>query len=75
MNMALASQLTPDQAAVNHVIFVGKAGSLPELSPLHLPLPVTGGKLEVKGSSADDGFVQMVSSPWDVSHAVPGRLR
>lgn len=66
MTLTTAGQLTPDQIANQHLILVGKAGSLPMLSELALPLLVkidpSGGQFSIDGGGPDDGVIQMVNS-------------
>jgi cellulose synthase operon protein B len=72
--LTTASQLTPDVLANQHIILVGKAGSLPMLSQLTLPLGVTvdasGGQFVIDGGGTDDGVIQMINSPNNSSRVV-----
>jgi cellulose synthase operon protein B len=51
-----------------HLIFVGKAGSLPLLGSLNLPMSIVNGQFSDGG--VDDGLIGMVNSPWSSSHVV-----
>jgi cellulose synthase operon protein B len=53
-----------------HLIFIGKAGSLPWLDGLNLPLPSVGGKFQLPAESLNDGLIEMVNSPWSNSHVI-----
>ena len=68
--MTTVGQLTPDQKSANHLIFVGKAASLPILGQLQLPVPSNAGQFQVAGGNADDGLIEMVDSPWSISHVI-----
>jgi len=67
--LTTASQLGPEQQEQN-LVFVGKAGSLPQLGELALPFPVQGGQFAVDGGGPDDGIIQQVASPWSPSGIV-----
>ncbi len=62
LGLTTASQLSEAQQASDHIIFVGKAGSIPQLAQLALSLPAD--------ANQDDGLIQMVNSPWNVSKMV-----
>ena len=66
LDLITVSELTEDQKANNHLVFIGQAASLPELKELNLPLPLANGNLNLT-SSFDDGVVEMVGSPWNIS--------
>jgi hypothetical protein len=73
LDMTTIGRFRPDQpgntqAITNHLIFVGKPSSLSVLSQLSLPNPVVSGQFQSSGGGQDDGYVQMVSSPWSSSH-------
>jgi hypothetical protein len=70
MDLVPLGQLTPAQEANNHLVFLGKAGSLQALSSLPLPVPLTGAQFKIPGGAADDGLVQMIVSPWSANHVV-----
>ncbi len=65
LGLTTASQLSDLQQANDHIIFVGKAASIPQLAELDLALPLTNGAFSPAGGSPDDGVVQMVNSPWN----------
>ena len=67
LGLAPVSQLSEAQQASDHLVFVGKAGSLPQLAELDLPLAVVNGAFSPAGGGPDDGVVQMANSPWNVS--------
>ena len=64
LDMVTISGLREEQTK-QHLIFIGKAGSLPLLESLKLPLPSIGGQFQVGGE--DDGLIEMVNSPWNIS--------
>jgi hypothetical protein len=70
LDLVTVSSLTPEQQKANHIVFVGKAASLPTLSELTLAMPAVNGKFSPVGGNDDDGVVQMVNSPWSPSHVV-----
>lgn len=67
LDLVRVGDLTEDQKKASHLIFLGKAGSLPILSDLKLPLTVakTGAVESLFLTSEDDGVVQMINSPWN----------
>ncbi len=64
LSMTTVNNFKSEDAANNHLIFVGKAASLPPLTGLTLPMPVTGGQFQLSSDAPDDGLVEMVDSPW-----------
>lgn len=75
LDMTTLGKFASDQVAFsdvtkNHLIFVGKAASLPVLSQFNLPLPVASGQFENPNGAPADGVVQMVDSPWSDAHVV-----
>jgi cellulose synthase operon protein B len=70
LDMTTVSQLTSDQKSANHLIFVGKAGSLPILTSLELPMPSNAGQFQVANGGQDDGMVEMIDSPWSKNHVI-----
>ncbi len=71
LDLTTDKKLTTAQQKTNHIIYVAKAGSLPNLDALKLPLPLTKGSFNFEPEkSADIGVVQMVNSPWDNPHSV-----
>ncbi len=68
LDLATASELTPEKVAAQNLILVGKANSMPLLSQLTLPAGVASGKF--KDSNQDDGVIQMVDSPWNPANVV-----
>lgn len=70
LDMTTLSKLTSEQSASNHLIFVGKAASLPALSELKVPQPVVGGQFQIADDETNDGLIQMIVSPWSNAHVV-----
>ena len=70
LDLVTLGQLTDEQKAAAHLIFVGRASSIPVLAQLDLPLKVSNGSFAFSGGAADNGVVQMVSSPWSVKNVV-----
>jgi len=70
LDMVTLDKLTAEQQAANDLIFVGKSASLPVLRQLELPLPVIDGQFQVFEGGADDGFVEMVNSPWNNANII-----
>ncbi|MHC1785294.1 MAG: cellulose biosynthesis cyclic di-GMP-binding regulatory protein BcsB [Anaerolineaceae bacterium] len=56
------SQLSETLKKNSHLIYVGKAGSIPALSSLSLPAPLSGAQFKAAGAAPDDGILQMVAS-------------
>lgn len=69
-DMVTLDKLTTEQKTENHLIFVGTAASLPVLKQLQLPLPVNGAQFQVSGGNTDDGFVEMINSPWNDANVI-----
>jgi len=70
MSMTTVSLLTTEHLSSNHIILIGKAGSLPILSRLKPSVTVVDGQFKFSGSDFDDGIIQMLNSPWSSAHAV-----
>lgn len=64
LELITVSQLTDAQKAATHLIFVGKAASIPTLTELLLPLEAQSGAFVFPDDSQDNGVIQMVNSPW-----------
>jgi cellulose synthase operon protein B len=69
LDMVTLSGLKEDLAK-QHLIFIGKASSLPWLDGLNLPLPSVSGQFQFSDGSLDDGLIEMIDSPWSSSHVV-----
>ena len=71
LDLTTVGKLSGEQAAATNLIFVGKAASLPTLAQLQqLPVQDTGGQFQFTGARPDDGFVQMINSPFGAGHAI-----
>ncbi|MBI5353865.1 MAG: cellulose biosynthesis cyclic di-GMP-binding regulatory protein BcsB [Chloroflexi bacterium] len=70
LDLVTVSQLTEEQKAATHLIFVGKASSIPSLAELALPLKAEGGSFTFAGGASDNGVVEMINSPWSVKNVV-----
>jgi len=70
LDLTSVGKISPEIAANNHVVFVGKTASLPLLGQLELPLPLTAGKFQSPEGDENDGIVQMVYSPWSPQRVV-----
>ena len=67
LDMVTLSNLKEDLTK-GHLIFIGKAGSLPLLGGLSLPMPIVDGKFP--SEEQDDGLIEMINSPWSNSHVI-----
>ncbi len=70
LDLVTVSQLTDAQKAASHLIFIGKAASIPTLAELTLPLQVQSGSFAFPDGSQDNGVIQMVNSPWATKNVV-----
>jgi len=70
LELLTASQITPEQLSNNHLILIGRAGSLPFRDELELPLPADDAGFQIANGSQDDGVIEMVNSAWSTAHAV-----
>ena len=70
LDMATQSTLTTEQIIASHLIFVGKASSFSLPNELEFPLPFNGGKIQMEGGNPEDGFIQMINSPWNDSQVI-----
>jgi hypothetical protein len=64
------SQLTDTIEKSSHLIFVGKASSLPVLKTLKLPSTTDGTKFNVSGMADNDGILQVSASDWNQAKAL-----
>ena len=64
------SALTPEQKILNHLLIVGKPSKLNILNELDLPAPRSGSGFNLAAAGDDDGIVQLVNSPWDISRMI-----
>lgn len=70
LDLVTVSQLTDEQKAASHLVFVGKSASLPSLSELTLPLQPKSGAFTFADGGQDNGAIQMVNSPWAIENVV-----
>ncbi len=70
LDMVSVSKLTNEQELATHLIFVGKAASLPVLGQLSLPLTIDKGQFQNSGGDPDDGIVELVISPWNIAKVI-----
>jgi hypothetical protein len=70
LNTITVSQLTDEIKKSSHLIFVGKAQSLPILKTMGLPAKTDGTSYTIAGLSADDGVLQINASDWNPTKAV-----
>jgi hypothetical protein len=70
LDITTISNLKNADVGNNHLIFVGKAASLPTLDGLDLPYPVRSGQFQISDVDKDNGLVEMILSPWSNSHVV-----
>ncbi len=70
LDLVSLSQLTDQQKAASHLIFVGKAASIPTLAELTLPLKIKNQNFVLPEDSQDNGVIQMVNSPWSIRNVV-----
>ncbi|MEI6289107.1 MAG: cellulose biosynthesis cyclic di-GMP-binding regulatory protein BcsB [Chloroflexota bacterium] len=70
IDMTTVSQLTAEQKAGNQMIVVGKSTSLPIIRDLKLSLGADNGQFALTGEAADNGIIQLVTSPWSTGKVV-----
>jgi hypothetical protein len=68
LDITKINNLASEQMQANHLIFVGKASSLPLLKDLNLPQPSLDGQFQI--GDVEDGVVQMINSPWSPAHVI-----
>ena len=68
LDLTTISHLTPEVVSNNHIIFVGKIDSLPNLT--ELPLQIHNDEFLLTSSSPDDGFIELINSPWSIEKVV-----
>ena len=66
LELITISQLSDAQKASAHLIFIGKASSIPIIAELPLSLAVQSGAFVFPDGSEDNGVIQLVNSPWSV---------
>ncbi|MBC7876535.1 MAG: cellulose biosynthesis cyclic di-GMP-binding regulatory protein BcsB [Anaerolineales bacterium] len=69
-DMVTLGKLTTELKTASHLIFIGNSASLPVMEQFQLTLPISEGQFQVLDGSVDDGFVEMVSSPWNNSNVI-----
>ncbi|MCA9918751.1 MAG: cellulose biosynthesis cyclic di-GMP-binding regulatory protein BcsB [Anaerolineales bacterium] len=70
VSLLTESQLTATVQETFPLIFVGLPETLPSLSQVAWPAPLTNGQFEVAEMRPDDGLLQMAVSPWNAGTAV-----
>lgn len=64
------SALTPEERSLNHLLFVGKPSSFSALGDLNLPVTPINGKFQTSAENNNEGVIELVNSPWDLSSVV-----
>lgn len=70
LEVVTSSALSAQQLNSGNLIFVGNPGSFPRLSQLDLPIPLEAGSLVYEAAEAEDGFIQIVPSPWNENRVI-----
>jgi len=70
ISLVPVSQVTDDMLASTNLIFVGKAGRIPLIQQVSLPVPISNGLFDAKDSIPTDGIVQLAISPWNNTKVV-----
>lgn len=70
LDLTTVGKLTAEQQLANNLVMVGKAASLPLLSNVTLPLPVSGNQFKFVGDAVDNGVIQLANSPWSLPKVV-----
>ena len=66
IHLVTEDQLTNEELAIGHLIFVGMPGKFSLLKDVEFPLPVQGdGFGNLPAQSNDDGVVELAHSPWN----------
>jgi cellulose synthase operon protein B len=65
LNLRRSSELDADEYETNHLILVGKPGTIPLLDELTLPIEATDTAFALEEMQADDGILQIANSPWN----------
>lgn len=69
LNLVSADQVTPEIESQFHLIFVGGPSDFGLITPLGWPAVAKGAQFSSPSMQADDGLLQMITSPWN-----PGRV-
>ncbi len=64
------SELSETIRTTNHLIFVGNAINFPILRGLNFPAVLNETQVNWPDSQPDDGFIQMILSPWKIGNTV-----
>lgn len=70
LSLTPTGKLSQEAQAASHLIYVGKAGSLPVVSQAKLVAPIKGINFDAAGAGLDDGIIQMAVSPWNESKVI-----
>ena len=70
ITMIAIDQLTGDMLNKSNLIFVGKPSAFPILQEAQLPLSIVNNAFSSKEVEADDGILQILTSPWDNTKSI-----
>lgn len=70
VNLVANGNLTSDDVANNHLLFVGLGNKFPNLQVVDLPFAVGGNSLPLPSDNNQDGVIQIAQSPWSQSNVV-----
>lgn len=70
IDLVQAGQLLDEQKSATHLIYVGKLAGLPDVAGFELPLAAVDGKFSTEQGQPDDGFIQMINSPWAANKVI-----
>ncbi len=68
--LVTAGQLTDNTRNQSNLVFVGKAASLSSLGNITLPVAMSGSQFAAAEMKADDGVVEIATSPWNPEKSV-----
>lgn len=70
VDLVVNSSLTTEIINSEHLVLVGKSGSIPMFAELNMPVKLVNGQFDYSEAGAEDGLVQEIVSPWNNTKAI-----
>ena len=70
VDLVVNSSLTSELIKSEHMVLIGKSGSIPMMEELNTPIKLVNNQFDFSGAGAEDGLVQEIVSPWNSTKAI-----
>jgi hypothetical protein len=70
VDLVMYSNLTSEMINSEHLILIGKPGSIPMMAELDTPIKLVNSQFNYSAAGAEDGLIQEIVSPWNSIKAI-----